>query len=643
MTYLPDCNWIMKSYLDSKENHHPTTPSLFKRTIPEILKIKNSLLFTIIFVAFAQVCWGVEYVVNDYRTHNQNGSSSFTWSNPGSWDRYSGTGWAVINSVDLIPDSLNSATVYIRSGAKLFCNNISIPTIYSAKTLIFEGTGAEVTVEAGAILRVTGTTTLISEQNIILKSASGKTALFKSEILNSGTGTIKVERYMSITDKWHLYSSPVSGQSFHQFIEYNSEIPDLFDDPNPDNLNRKFLGVGMREYNTSQDKWAGYFKWYADDHKDPTDLNLPIGNLEPGKGYSIRTILDGESNGTIASIGKPVNSTSLTLDTKGNRWNLIGNPFTCTLSIPKFLSANSGSSGPLEDSESFLAVYVWDTNGTGDYLTLNYISDIKSVQLSQGFFVKSKSSGGTVQFNQSMQFLNPALSFKSAEIEWPTIKVKVVNQTNKSSTEIKLIPFTSKGLDPGYDAGMLKANPDFAIYSKLLDDNGVDFTLQCLPDKNLDQYVIPIGIDCKTGGDLTFTTETVNLPTGCQALLEDRLIKKFTRLDLKDAKYTATVSAETKGTGRFFLHTSDVISSVQPIEKEPFKISKIGKTLYINGEVSDKANFFVYSVNGKQLANFKAVSQVQNQFDASGFPAGVYILTCDDQNQKKSIKFVIEN
>jgi len=155
--------------------------------------------------------------------------------------------------------------------------------------------------------------------------------------------------------------------------------------------------------------------------------------------------------------------------------------------------------------------------------------------------------------------------------------------------------------------------------------------------------VIPIGIDCKAAGNITFTAETINLPPGCQALLEDRLTKRFTRLDLKDAKYTATVSADTKGTGRFYLHTSDVISSVQPIEKEPFKISKIGKTLYINGEVSEKANFLVYSINGKQLANFKAESQVQNQFDASGLPAGVYILTCDDQNQNKSTKFVIEN
>lgn len=155
--------------------------------------------------------------------------------------------------------------------------------------------------------------------------------------------------------------------------------------------------------------------------------------------------------------------------------------------------------------------------------------------------------------------------------------------------------------------------------------------------------MIPIGIDCKAAGNITFTAETINLPPGCQALLEDRLTKRFTRLDLKDAKYTATVSADTKGTGRFYLHTSDVISSVQPIEKEPFKISKIGKTLYINGEVSEKANFLVYSINGKQLANFKAESQVQNQFDASGLPAGVYILTCDDQNQNKSTKFVIEN
>jgi hypothetical protein len=219
----------------------------------------------------------------------------------------------------------------------------------------------------------------------------------------------------------------------------------------------------------------------------------------------------------------------------------------------------------------------------------------------------------------------------------------VQNQLFSSSTEIKFVTNTTEGLDPGYDAGILKANPNFALYSKLLVDNSEDFALQCLPDQYYDQYVIPIGIDCAVAGDITFTAETVNLPSGCVAILEDRSTSRFTRLDVENAKYTAYVSTDTKGTGRFFLHTSEVINHDPLFEKELFKVYTIGKTIYINGEVSEDAQFFIYSVNGKQLANFSAKSQVENRFDASGFPAGVYILTINDKYQKKSIKFVIEN
>jgi hypothetical protein len=212
-----------------------------------------------------------------------------------------------------------------------------------------------------------------------------------------------------------------------------------------------------------------------------------------------------------------------------------------------------------------------------------------------------------------------------------------------SSTEIKFVTNTTKGLDPGYDAGMLKSNPNFALYSKLLVNNTVDFALQCLPDQNYDQYIIPIGIDCKDAGDITFTAETVHLPSGCLAILEDRLASRFTRLDVENAKYTAYVSANTKGTGRFFLHTSDVICSDQLPEKELLKVYTIGKTIYIKGDVSENAQFFIYSVDGKQLANFKAESEVENKFDVSGFPAGIFILAINDKFQKKTIKFVIEN
>ena len=820
MTYLTDCNWMNKPYLDSKENHHPTTPSLFKQTASKILKIKNSIFFTIIFVAFAGGCWG--QAVDDYGS-----IAKGDWNGTSTWGIWDGTAFSpttsypnsastnvFINNGFLITINgpFNVKNLTINSGGELtlgsytltvvgdFINNgtftkslveglvimkgssdqkiggssvtdfwnLQISNTYVAVTasnsfnvinkmnieyqctfnpassVLINGTAASGTLSGSGTAKITGSgiasgdyfsqykflnypvsnieynggsaqvispfaeyntlkinnasgctlfgdatckfltvtsgvltvlpnstfrqqkfsipiyddngnflryqeilgnTNLVhSDSCVVLQSNASSTGsfIFDNDVFQ-GIGTVKVKRFMSKTDNWHLYSSPMKDQSVHSFLQTNLEIPDLW---NTDT--KTIIGVGMRDYDTANDCWKLYQKTTSDPFNPYfiyENTSIVPGSIGGGKGFSIRTYNDSKGTGNIDAIGIPnqniinvvLTRTSATAD-KG--WNCIGNPFCCAINMAGqtgFLGINSNSLDP-----AFLSVYLWD--GTiSQYVVINNASSITSVQTGQGFFVKSKVGGGSASFNKGMQSSNSGLTFKEAILDWPSIKILVQNQSLKNSTDIKFIKNTTKGLDPGYDAGMLKANPDFALYSRLLEDNGIDFAMQSLPDQNFDQYVIPIGIDFKVGGDITFTVETINLPSGCQALLEDRLTKRFTRLDLKDTKYTTTVSANTKGTGRFFLHASDVISGDQPIEKERFKISKIGKTLYINGEVSKKANFFVYSVNGKQLANFKAESQVQTQFDASGLPAGVYILTCDDQNQKKSTKFVIEN
>jgi len=485
--------------------------------------------------------------------------------------------------------------------------------------------GGIATVEAGGALTIVSNTILGRNECLLLKSNALYSGTFVYGTF-SGSGTIKVARYMSNTNNWHLYSSPIADQSIHEFLKLNLEIPDLYD-----TSTNVLIGVGMRDYNTATDLWNKYF--YYD-----TTSTTP-GSIGSGKGFSVRTYADATGMGTVYSSGTPNSDPdNISLDGNGNRWNCIGNPFTSAIDISAFLIDNQFSI-----DAGFLAAYIWDSSNL-NYIPINLESLTTSVQLGQGFFVKSAGGSQTVVFNKgNIVVADPGLAFKSARPILPSIAIRVETQTLKSSTEIKFVANATIGLDPGHDAGMLKANPDFALYSKLLVDNDLDFTLQCLPDKNYDQYVIPIGIDCKVAGDITFTAETVNLPSGCQALLEDRLTKRFTRLDFKDAKYTAAVSADTKGTGRFYLHTSDVISGNTTIENEPFKIYETGKTVYINGEVSENAKFFVYSANGKLLANFLAESQVQNQFSVSGFPAGVYILTVDDKNQKKSVKFLIEN
>jgi len=493
-------------------------------------------------------------------------------------------------------------------------------------------TSGVLTIPASALLSVVNTTNLNSNPSLIVKSNATSTGSFVYNTF-SGSGTVKVERFMSKSDNWHLYSSPIKDQSVHDFLKFNTEIPDLLDGSN------NVIGVGLRDYNTATGIWNPYLIYAT--------ASTTAGSISGGKGFSIRTYNDTQATGSIDATGIPnLNTVNVTLirsaASTDKGWNCIGNPFSSALNIIGFLTANSAQ---LESG--YEAVYLWDTNNiipgksSPDYVVLNNASSITNVQIAQGFFVKSKSGGGTVSFTKTMQNPLAALTFKEAVIEWPSLKIIASSQATSSSTEIKFIPNTSKGLDPGYDAGMLKANPEFSLYSRLVDDDGIDFTLQCLSDQDFKQYEIPMGIDYKLGGALTFKAESINLPAGFQVVLEDRLTKSFTRLDLKDAKYSTDVSAGTKGTGRFFLHASDIINGDPKLEEQPFKVYTIGKAIYVNDEVSADAKFSLYSVNGKLLANFKAESQVENRLDVSGLPSGVYVLSVSDKNMKKSVKLIL--
>src|SRR5665648_208053 len=233
------------------------------------------------------------------------------------------------------------------------------------------------------------------------------------------------------------------------------------------------------------------------------------GSIGGGKGFSIRTYTDAQGTHFVDATGIPNPNTvnvalSRTTAATDIGWNCIGNPFTSALTIRNINNdgfLNAANSSVLEPG--YVAVYVWDTNNittskkTPEYIVINNATSISSVQTAQGFFVKSVVGGGNVSFTKTMQKPSAGLTFKNADIEWPSLKIIASQKTISSSTEIKFIPYTTKGLDPGYDAGMMKANPDFSLYSRLVEDEGIDITLQCLPDQDYDQYEIPIGIDCK--------------------------------------------------------------------------------------------------------------------------------------------------
>ena len=134
------------------------------------------------------------------------------------------------------------------------------------------------------------------------------------------------------------------------------------------------------------------------------------------------------------------------------------------------------------------------------------------------------------------------------------MQLKVKYGNNENLTTIVYNSEMTAGLDPGYDVGQFSAGPDVEIYTTLAaKDNSVNFARQALPVIDCDKNIVAVGIDSEKGGEVTFSAYTVPL-ANYNFWLEDRKTGIFT--DLNSYTYTATLPANTYGTGRFFIYAS---------------------------------------------------------------------------------------
>jgi len=488
------------------------------------------------------------------------------------------------------------------SGAGFSCHDLTISA------------GKQVTISSG---------TLAVGGNLILKSdATGTASLIGTTTIGGNTNA---ELYMT-GSKWHLVSPTVAGESISTFVQATDNAIPL-----------SSSSYGMMDYNGTGNSWNNYY------------TAATTGNLTSGKGYSLRRSSDGTVTftGTLTSGAKTV-----ALTTAGEGWNCIGNPYSSAIGMnssagttENFISVNSSI---LENS--YACVYLWD-NASSSYKIIGNLPsglnndrslDQNYLQSGQGFFVKAKSDATSISFTSAMQSHQTATTIKSAQISWPAIRLNMANSTNTASTIIAFNNQMTNGLDVTYDAGLLRGTSGLEVCSRLVNDNGVDFAIQCLPE-NYNSLVIPIGLESKTGGEITFSAETVQLPADCKVILEDRPNKIFTSLT-DGATYKTNVSAGTTAIGRFYIHTSNITTGTSTellTSAFSLKAYPADKLIWIIGEVSSAAKASLFDVSGRTLGTYRLQEGDRNSIPASGLKPGVYLLKVTDGNNRFNTKMVI--
>jgi M6 family metalloprotease-like protein len=536
------------------------------------------------------------------------------WENNGLFTPGTGTvtfnGTAEQSLVGNAATTFNNLTVDNTAGVALSGSKL---TTVNGTLLI--NSDKKLTIGSGSKLTVATLTNNSDASGLAIKSdATGAGSLIAVNV----SGNATVERYMT-ANAWHNVSPSASGSSISTFIQDgNNAIPN------------KSGNYGMMDYNESVDLWNSYY------------TAATIENLIAGKGYCIRRSIDGLVTfiGAVTTGNKTVN-----LNKNGSGWNCVGNPYTSAIGLNalagtiNFITQNSNN---LDDS--YACIYVWNDVSKG-YDIIRNIDAGTYFPIGQGFFVKAKDGSSVVQFTSDMQLHQSSIALKSTTSTWPKIELSVTDGTKSTSTVVWFNSKMKNGLDPTYDAGLLRGSSGLNLYSRLVEDNGVDFAVQCLPEK-FDSLVIPIGLDFTAGGNLIFSAEITDIPEMCNIILEDRLTGDSTLMDNRNS-YQVTIDNVTSGIGRFYLHllTPKIIeeqTNSNSINRFNLKIFPSDDQILIIGKVGNFARASLIDINGRILGEFILNGGLYNSISTKGLIKGMYLLIISDEGKKFSAKVPVK-
>ncbi|MGJ8744146.1 T9SS type A sorting domain-containing protein [Polaribacter sp.] len=536
-------------------------------------------------------------------------SSSYASKNDGVWSDTST--W--MNGT--VPDTSND--VVINHHVVLDQDDtVASMTIATAKSLILN---SEKGITISGDLNINGSLTANSGSSLIVNGSSA--------------GNVTYIRNLA-TDNWYLISSPVAGESVVDFLNTNTVATGSGISP--------AKHVAFANYDNTKSTSNSIWQYYVDGDFDGLNGDDTTDMMSSGKGYSVKPATVGSTFSFTGTLNTANVTTSImdgkTVHVDGSPFNLIGNPFTSFVNNSAFL--NLAANDNLLESKT---IWVWDQS-TETYTAKVLLSNFE-IAPAQGFFVKRKALGTAASLtfdatNQSHQSDTFQRSFTSE------IQLNITDGTKINYAKFYYVNESTTGFDNGYDGELFGgAANSFAIYSHLLSDNvGKKYQIQALPNANLETMIVPIGLHAENGKTITFSAESLNLPSHLKIFLEDREKGSFTRLDEVGNTYTTTLTASLNGTGRFYLYTTEsalntndnaILSTIGMFQSD-------ATTLKITGLQEEKASLKIFTTLGKEVINTTFEANGVKEFSLPNLAKGVYLVQLKTEKGMVNKKIIFE-
>ncbi len=510
-----------------------------------------------------------------------------------------------------------SGDIVTLKGTAANCNFSGSTEFYE---LVLDKSGKRAVVGAGDVVNIKGFLTLnagefrvTTGEATLLSDASGTGQLGTIASGASFTGDLNVQRFLALgNDGWREVTSPVQGTTLADW-QNDGIIFTGFPGADYDGTNW-YSWINSYTYNEPNANGVKADGWVA-------TTNITNATTFT-KGHRIYMGNGGAMTATLSVKGVPNTGLQVANITNGgsgasddqNGWNLIGNPYPCTIDWNSLGTSNTES-----------AYWIWNATAgnygvyqTGGATGTNGVD--KYIAHSQAFWVHATGSTGSVFFQESNK-VRIDKAFVKSYIDEDFVRVKLTGNVNPYSDEA-IISFSNEAtenFDNEMDRNkMFTELTDEAPTLAVLSQDGFDLSIACVNEyKTID---IPLKAYAGATAHGTYTIEfdiPANKLVAACVTLED--LETGTITDVKTTpSYTFTTTANSPEQ-RFILHI------VQPFETQVTPVSCASTTdgqIEISGSGISGETFILMSGN----TPVDTLEAINGSVLFSNLPAGTYTL-----------------